>query len=102
MTTQERIEKAIKDKNKRLDKTAASILVSWAINNAVNSLAEIDKIKDWKEMVRERYPFFIDLYRTWMIDNGPIEDGDTRIGEKWQEEYAKRSEIDEINSATPF
>lgn len=65
------IAKRFKEKMARLDKTANSILVSWAINNATNTLREEDK-KNWKAaklQIEERYPFFIDLYRDWMIDN---------------------------------
>ena len=98
MTTQERIEKAIKDKNKRLDKTAASILVSWATNCAVEiasqrALSREDTQRDiiiWRE-------WFINSYKEWMLENGPIDGGDTRLGEQWQEEYAKMSEIESIN-----
>jgi len=69
------IKKRFEEKMKRLDKTSLSILISWAINNAVNSLPEETK-KKWgavKNKIEERYPYFIDLYRSWMLENMPIE-----------------------------
>ena len=81
----------------RMDKTSKSILISWAINNAVNSLGGYHNSDDWelyKERVKERYPFFIELYREWM--KKPVNGN-----EKWdsvkQEWYNKEAEIEEIN-----
>ena len=49
-----------------------SISISWAINNAVNSLSEEEKQKDWalrQDLIRERYDYFIKLHRDWMFEN---------------------------------
>lgn len=101
---QQKIEKAFKEKMKRWDKTSLSILVSWAINNAVNSLPEETK-KKWsavKNKVEERYPYFIDLYRSWMLDNMPTEEVKVTRGDfiqavkKAPEKQAEQDLADEV------
>lgn len=106
---QEKIDQAVKAKQKRYDKTSASILVSWATNCAVNmvthgpdGMTREEKEGDiiiWRD-------WFIESYRSWMLENAPeaMENAsaDTEMGNKWQEIYNKRSEIDEINSEIPF
>ena len=70
-TQQQRINRAIKNKEMRQDKTSQSILISWAINNAVHTLPEKGK-ENWdatKFQIEARYNYFIELYRSWMIDN---------------------------------
>ncbi|MHA1400069.1 MAG: hypothetical protein ACTSQE_06955 [Candidatus Heimdallarchaeaceae archaeon] len=69
---QKRIEKAVQAKHKHWTKTELSIMISWSINNAVNSLSEEEKSKDWalrQDLIRERYDFFIKLHRDWMFEN---------------------------------
>ena len=92
------IKKRFEEKMERLNQTSLSILVSWAINNAVNSLSEEDK-KNWgdrigkgrngQELVKERYPFFIELYREWMIDNLPQKP-------HWAEKQPKKAVQEEV------
>jgi len=70
------IKKRFEEKLKRYDKTALSILVSWAINNVVASLSESEKEKKWAirfKLIQKRYSDFIDEYRAWMLENMPIE-----------------------------
>ena len=69
---QKRIEKAVQAKHKHWSRTELSISISWAINNAVNSLSEEEKQKDWalrQDLIRERYDYFIKLHRDWMFEN---------------------------------
>ena len=74
---QEKIDKAVKNKERHYTKTELSILVSWAINNAVNTLPKTANKEHWgedmKKAIIERYPWFIELYREWMMDNLPVE-----------------------------
>ena len=99
---QQKIDEAIKQKIKRLDKTSASILVSWAINNAVNTISEKDKeefvFNSLIERIKERYPFFIDLYRDWMLENVIEVDGKDikQWNEKKQELYNQDSKLEEV------
>jgi len=67
-----RIEKMHDEKMKRYDKTSESILVSWAINNAVNSLCPPDEWEETKRFIQERYPFFIDLYEKLMAERANL------------------------------
>lgn len=86
-------------KMKRYDKTSESILVSWAINNAVNSLPEgIKNLSEWdnyKEFIRIRYPFFIELYKEYFAGK-PLSDWDIENG---QEKYDTLSEEMEIKTS---
>jgi len=69
---QKRIEKAVQAKHKHWTKTELSISIAWAINNAVNSLSEEEKSKDWalrQDLIRERYDYFIKTHRAWMFEN---------------------------------
>jgi len=116
------IKKRFDEKMKRLDKTSASILISWAINNAVNMLSNEmkDKLRGdnnnyrLKETIQNLYPVFIELYREWMLENMPIEaeNGEGKSfnsklteeqvksqseGQKWQDNYNAASETDEAN-----
>ena len=70
------IAKRFKEKMARLDKTANSIDISWAINNCSATLNEKEKEKPWKErfaLICKRYQDFIDEKRGWMMDNMPQE-----------------------------
>jgi len=105
---QKKIDAAVKNKERRLSKQELSIQICWAINNAVNTLTPTDK-KDWQKNVKERYQWFLDEYRAWMIDNLPqdvIEVTDTPLpssakgittnwDEKKQELYNEASKQDE-------
>lgn len=71
---QERIDKAIKKKELHWNQQSLSILVSWSINCAIASLSEKDKKKkNWFQLIKKRYPKFIDEYRNWMVENMPLE-----------------------------
>jgi len=72
---QARIDKQVKKKEFRQTKTELNINFSWAVNNSTASLTEEDK-KDWtkaKRKIKRRFPWFIQLYRGWAIENIPIE-----------------------------
>lgn len=105
MTQQEKIDQAVKAKQKRYDQTSASILISWAINNAVQTIVHDMPEQHWdwaKEQIKERYQFFIELYKEWMAENGPEEDKTDEECEKFwsevdQKNYNERSEISSIN-----
>ena len=45
-SVQTKIEERIKEKDARQDKTSLSILISWALNAALNTLSEEEKGKD--------------------------------------------------------
>jgi hypothetical protein len=98
MTQQEKIDQAVKQKQKRYDQTSASILVSWATNCAVEiaSKKDLDREMMENEIISWR-GWFIDSYRSWMLENGPIEPDITELGNKWQENYNERSETEKIN-----
>ena len=69
---QKRIDKAVQAKHKHWSRTELSILVSWSINSAINSLSEEEKSMDWalrEDLINERYPRFIKLHRRWMEEN---------------------------------
>ena len=73
---QERIDKAIKRKEFRETRQQTSISISWAINNAVNSLSENEKGKTWGRrlrLIKNRKDYFLDIYREYMLENMPIE-----------------------------
>ena len=100
---QKKIERMFKEKMNRWDKTSSSILICWAINNAVNSLSEADKTNvehGWeflRKQIKRRYPFFIELYKEWMIENMPkppmspqeSEEIDVKADENRQERFVK-------------
>jgi len=68
------IKKRFEEKMRRLDKTSLSILISWAINNATNFLPE--ELKGTKKgfiQIQKWYPEFINEYRSWMLENMPVE-----------------------------
>jgi hypothetical protein len=97
---------------KRLDKTSNSILISWAINNAVNTISDQDKANadSWETIekaIRHRYPFFIELYQEWMLENAvevepeyaPLDNAEAIAeGIAWQKQYESTSKIAEINA----
>jgi len=104
------IKKRFEEKMARMDKTSASILVSWAINNAVASLSEMEKINnDWKavsKIIKERYPFFIEEYRDWFFQQevektkALTDEQIKKIDEDWQKKYDEDSQLDDIQIET--
>jgi hypothetical protein len=94
---QNKIDEAIKNKEKRLDQTSLSILISWAINNATQTLTEKDKA-DWQTKIAERYQYFIDLYREWMLENASIDWEKVESTRKWQADYDAASKAEEVNA----
>jgi len=105
------IKKRFEEKMKRLDKTSNSILISWAINNAVQMISEEQKETLDEDAlmggIRTFYPKFIELYREWMLENAvevepeyaPLDNADA-IDESiaWQKQYESTSKIAEINA----
>jgi len=72
-TQEQKIMRMHKAKLARWDKTALSIQISWAINNASAFVPE--KLKGTKKgfsLIKKWYPSFLDLYRDWMMDNLPM------------------------------
>ena|SRR3990167_4744657 len=110
-SVQTKIEERIKEKDARQDKTSLSILISWALNAALNTLSEEEKGKDnWQKLVEERHHWFIDKYREFMLENMPIEPNGALAskltqeqiekqseGQRWQKRYDELSEIDAMN-----
>ena len=110
-SVQTKIEERIKEKDARQDKTSLSILISWALNAALNTLSEEEKGKDnWQRLVEERHHWFIDKYREFMLENMPIEPNGALAskltqeqiekqseGQRWQKRYDELSEIDAMN-----
>jgi len=112
---QKRIEEAIANKNVRQDKTSDSILVSWAINNAVATLSEKDKDGDWnkvEDMIKGRYPFFIELRDQWFNSQALVKAKETmkgltdeqldKIDKDWQEKYNEASGVQEVVEQLPI
>ena len=94
------IKKRFEEKMKRLDRTSLSILGSWALNCAVASMSELDKKKpDWFETVQARRNMFVEEYRSWMLDNMPVEIiiEDKSPAEAFQSKVNEIPPEDEIN-----
>lgn len=73
-TQQERIDRAIKKREFRQNKTEISIDVAWSINNANSFMPE--KLRGTKKgfrFIKKWYPEFMGLKREYMIENMPIE-----------------------------
>ena len=74
---QQRIAEAIKKKELRFNEQKLSIENSWAINCSIASLSEKEKELSWNkkfELIKERYPDFIQEHRIWLLDNLPVEE----------------------------
>lgn len=112
---QKRIEEAIANKNVRQDKTSDSILVSWAINNAVNTLSEDEKSGGFnmmREHIETRYPFFIELRDQWFNSQALVKAKETmkgltdeqldKIDKDWQEKYNEASGVQEVVEQLPI
>jgi hypothetical protein len=102
------IKQRFEEKMRRLDRTSQSILISWAINNAVQLMTEKSKEsltpKELKDWLRNAYPVFIDLYTEWMEENSPgitanpppleklnlTQEELTKKGKEWNEELQEK------------
>ena len=68
------IKKRFEEKIKRWDKRDLGINFCWSVNCAIASLSEAQKEKkNWFKEIQKRYPKFIDEYRSFMIENMPVE-----------------------------
>ena len=73
---QDKIDKAIKAKNTRMNKTEMSIGFRWAVNCAVATLTDGDKnaIKNGDfDFLKNRAEKFMEWDREYMLENMPLE-----------------------------
>ena len=73
---QQRIDKAIKNKEIRQTKTETNIEISWAINCTIALMGKGDRTLDWEEqirLIRARYQDIIDIKRDYIMEEMPEE-----------------------------
>ena len=106
------IAKRFQEKMNRLDKTSLSILISWSINAALDTLSEEERGGNkWQKLVEERKDWFIGKYREFMMENMPVEPNgefankitpkqaqEQSETEKWQKHYNEISATEAINN----
>lgn len=98
---QKLIQQNVEDKKKREEHTQKSILVSWAINNAVNCLGTIkrattDEVKQYEGSLEKWANYFISLYKKMMKEQGE----DKSLWQKLHNEESQRD--DDIQQNLPI